>query len=388
MQRSKGTKRGSKEEQQGIPECAVCGKQFPRGIVDLNRHVNAATLQHLFAENESPSYPFGCTKCGLHFTKDEHLTCHHQFSSCGLRGIGSNGADAIPAEKGSQDLDDGAQKSTFGSPSATNEEFLLDVGDSNRTLECMVCGKIFPRGPVDLQRHATAVTLKHLVASKRSSAFPNGCSKCGLWFTTEEHLNSHELHSTCNVDMIWPENAHSTAGLRAVSRAEVERQKLIPQSPVPVKTASSQSTASIKTSDSSNKSTNKIEIPLAESVTLSPLNTRKRSIRPNAHKGDLVGSPSMSTNIATEVDEATSMNSPKDSIDSKKRLHAAIREDLSHARQKRAKIIVPEERQAFFAIVSLLVEPRSVPLGNKVTDENFEEYIPVEHIPLLNKLKR
>eukprot|EP01033_Poteriospumella_lacustris_P001090 gene1090-793_t len=71
----------------------------------------------------------------------------------------------------------------------------------------------------------------------------------------------------------------------------------------------------------------------------------------------------------------------------RKRLEDAIREDLSQAREKELKIIIPEDRQAFFAIVSLLIEPKSVPVDKQVTEENFEEFIPEEHRPLVARLK-
>lgn len=143
-----GNRNRSRSGSTVVIECAVCGKLFPRGLVDLNRHVNATTLQHLFSEIKSSSFPFGCEKCGLFFTKEEHLTCHNQFSSCGLGGISSGAHEEIyhVDTMDTIDEDHGLRGSIEISP---------DSADVNRTLECMVCGKLFPRGPVDLQRHAT-----------------------------------------------------------------------------------------------------------------------------------------------------------------------------------------------------------------------------------------
>lgn len=138
----------TKENHNPVIECAVCGKQFPRGLVDLSRHVNAATLQHLFANCQSASFPFGCENCGLHFTKEEHLTCHNQFSSCGLGGLGTT----LHTDESNLS---GETRDVNGDESSAKIDDLLMQDDSNRTLECMVCGKLFPRGPVDLQRHAT-----------------------------------------------------------------------------------------------------------------------------------------------------------------------------------------------------------------------------------------
>ncbi len=65
-------------------------------------------------------------------------------------------------------------------------------------MECMICGKLFPRGPVDLARHSTAVTLKHLFQEKKSSFYNCGpCIKCGLHFTTDEHFKMHKNESSC-----------------------------------------------------------------------------------------------------------------------------------------------------------------------------------------------
>ena len=68
---------------------------------------------------------------------------------------------------------------------------------TSKTLECMVCGKTFSRGPVDLARHQTAVTLKHLVSTTTSSQFSFGCRKCNIYFTSKEHLSLHRAQSSC-----------------------------------------------------------------------------------------------------------------------------------------------------------------------------------------------
>ena len=67
-----------------------------------------------------------------------------------------------------------------------------------RVTECLICGKLFPRGPIDLVRHGAAVTLKHVFSDKKSASFPFGCKKCSTYFTSKEHLEMHGTKSRCN----------------------------------------------------------------------------------------------------------------------------------------------------------------------------------------------
>jgi hypothetical protein len=68
----------------------------------------------------------------------------------------------------------------------------------DKITECLICGKLFPRGPIDLARHGAAVTLKHIFTEKKSNSFPLGCKKCNTYFSTKEHLEMHSLRSRCN----------------------------------------------------------------------------------------------------------------------------------------------------------------------------------------------
>ncbi len=131
-------------------ECMVCGKEFPRGPNDLARHSAASTLQHLVSPSLTDLFPHECTKCGLCFTLDDHLNMHKEYSSCGrvvTRSTKSVGAPKTPTPK---------SVPTEPSESASNN------GDfEDRTLECMICGKLFPRGPVDLARHAQGLIISN-----------------------------------------------------------------------------------------------------------------------------------------------------------------------------------------------------------------------------------
>lgn len=161
-------------------ECPVCGKHFPRGLLDLTRHVNAITLQHLFSRKESDQFTYGCVKCGLYFTKKEHFDMHNSQTSCsrekgskykfykddadsnGENGVVDNislSPSMLHGHMEYEETDDGSQVDQFVHNDNSADD-LLEETDSlkrndNRMMECMVCGKLFPRGPIDLHRHAT-----------------------------------------------------------------------------------------------------------------------------------------------------------------------------------------------------------------------------------------
>lgn len=83
-----------------------------------------------------------------------------------------------------------------GSKSVQKDED--DSKYDDRITECLICGKLFPRGPIDLARHGAAVTLKHIFSEKKSNSFPLGCKKCNTYFSSKEHLEMHSLKSRCN----------------------------------------------------------------------------------------------------------------------------------------------------------------------------------------------
>lgn len=175
------------------------------------------------------------------------------------------------------------------------------------------------------------MTLKHLVSSKRSSAFPFGCNRCGLWLTTAEHLRSHEINSTCNPNMIWPDNAHSMAGLRAISREEAARQHQLLRSP----------TLQLP-------NPNESQDFQGETSAQTPLGARKRTIKRRFGDADspyFTSPPTSSTshhpNLESPEGKFLIREEPMDPA-KRQRLEDAIREDLSQAREKELKIIIPE----------------------------------------------
>jgi hypothetical protein len=55
---------------------------------------------------------------------------------------------------------------------------------------------------------------------------------------------------------------------------------------------------------------------------------------------------------------------------------------------KRNKVMVPQDRKAFYAIATLLIDPNLVPAdGEKLQAKNFEQYIPEDKKVILERLK-
>ena len=74
--------------------------------------------------------------------------------------------------------------------SAKNFRSMENAAD--KSLSCPVCGKNFPRGAVDLDRHCSAKTLSHFAASQKiTGLFTFKCS-CNIYFTSEAHLELHK----------------------------------------------------------------------------------------------------------------------------------------------------------------------------------------------------
>jgi len=56
-------------------------------------------------------------------------------------------------------------------------------------------------------------------------------------------------------------------------------------------------------------------------------------------------------------------------------------------RAKRAKLLVPDDRKAFFAIVSLMIDFNTVPADIKLSHENWCNYLPREKVDYIDRLK-
>lgn len=115
----------------------------------------------------------------------------------------------------------------------SEEHFDLGIKMSDsKTLECMVCGKTFSRGPVDLARHQTAITLKHLVSTTSSAQFSFGCRKCNIYFTSKDHLSLHRSQSSCGRPSSKPVVVTSTSAIVRPKPVKEEPTTVKSESPV------------------------------------------------------------------------------------------------------------------------------------------------------------
>jgi hypothetical protein len=219
-------------------ECLVCGKCFPRYPNDLERHIQATTLKHFFSNKLSSTFRFGCLACQTFFTTAAHLSLHEVQSSCASdRKDGAIQKNKkIDKEDNNNDnnnntsnanLSDGEETifSKFSKTSKISKKSVesIKITKQDRTVECMVCGKLFHRGPIDLARHGAAITLKHVFANEKSDNFSFECEKkCGFFFTNEDHAIMHAKYSTCNPDVVMAtrSNHHKNNNLSSALTSE------------------------------------------------------------------------------------------------------------------------------------------------------------------------
>lgn len=133
--------------------CLVCGKKFPRGVLDLARHITAVTLQHLASSRAKSDYDFHCAECNLYFKVKEHLDMHME-SVC--PGSSKSKVKAPLSAPLPTPTTQNKSKSVQIKPEADSAaEAGEATAEEEKTMECVVCGKLFPRGPIDLARHQT-----------------------------------------------------------------------------------------------------------------------------------------------------------------------------------------------------------------------------------------
>lgn len=199
----------------------------------------------------------------------------------------------------------------------------------DKTVECMVCGKVFARGTVDLQRHQSAPSLAHLQAARRTLACTEPCTRCGLFFSSEEHLASHQEFSTCNPLVSRP--------ALDVNEQTTGQDALLPHhSPGPA------------TDPSPGVSTG-----CNRSIT-------GRVIRP----------PRAVATVALSLSEEAGTGVVK-----------------KEERVRRSRMLVPDDRKAFFSLASLLIDPALIPAGTKLGADNLMGFIPPEKMVVLDSLK-
>lgn len=242
---------------------------------------------------------------------------------------------------------------------------LMRDGEKDRSLTCLVCGKSFPRGGVDLERHSSAKTLNHWVTTKKMSPrFLLQCT-CGIWFCCEEHIQLHRLNICMDTG---------------------PHEKILP---IPVDTSSGKKKAT-------GKSGTPKEIFSEPQQILDGKNEMKGGI------GRLVG------RTPDKIGGGGSGRSHNMSEDQQRHVHKLVAQErnfkptfqergvkrgLEDAREpnhgvgKRMKLVMPEDRKAFFAVTSLLVNPNIALKAVTITTTNFDDFIPVKHRTLLYRLK-
>jgi len=350
--------------------CLVCGKKFPRGPLDLARHSTAVTLRHLTSKKQMTGYAFNCAKCSLFFTSKQHLDLHKQTACIGK----TKAAPTPPASASAPSAPASAPSSVPASaaklkPTPKLEKPLKEMkssdedGDSfdgdghDRTLECMVCGKLFPRGPIDLARHATAITLKHLTHTRQTQAFPHGCRKCTLHFATLEHLELHVEQSSCSAEMVWPPSI--APGTKCVTKAEAAA----------LEVAAEGARALGESSEMW------IDVDGSEQGGADSYGSGSGKKAGESSKAKIDNKPS-----------SFSSSGGSSAGGSSKSIYVAGGDDFQ-PRSKKARLLVPQERKAFFSVVSLLLDPTEVPEHVRLTESTYEAYVPARHKKLLNSMK-
>lgn len=215
---------------------------------------------------------------------------------------------------------------------------LVREGDEDKSLTCMVCGKFFPRGGVDLERHCSAPTLLHYCATKAMPQFQIQCS-CGLCFANNSQMQLHKLRICVNTGphaKIMPVPVVVSREIKAARLKKKEK----------TKDGKKETKASI-----SKNSSSKAQTKSAEGVPMAP-----------AGGGDTTSAQGRGVKRDLEYDGSVVVG-------------------------KRMKVIIPEDRKAFFAVVSLLVDPKMMPAESSITTSNFDEFIPARHHSLVKRLK-
>jgi len=335
-------------------ECLICGKIFARGIVDLQRHQAAVTLKHIFHHKKTAAFLHGCEKCHVWFGTEEHLASHKVDSSCNPNkppyvdsAVARTLAEAQKEENNRKADVSGLSPAEGNSSSSSNVE-----GEwIPKILECMVCGKFFPRGIVDLTRHSHAPTLQHMFSSKKTKVFSVSCTRegCDLWFTCSEHRDSHMEKSTCNVAVV-----------AALQKAALAAANSIVEDTAPGK----------RERDKISKAAN-IAAGKARAAS-----TKMAKEHEQALFGGVRGRVEDDFVAATHDSKAFSRRERTESTSS----------DYM-PRSKRSRVLVPDDRKAFFSVASLMIDVSKVPMGTKLSTENFETFIDPAKLPALQRLK-
>lgn len=186
-----------------------------------------------------------------------------------------------------------------------------------------------------------AITLKHLVARKKSSSFNFGCARCGLFFTSQEHLTMHDAYTTCNPTLVWPHYAESMSGLRAIPKSQLSE---VPPPPPPSMTPTMASNT--PGSVSGRKSFG--SVPPTGAPGSSPYHTKRKESF-SKHNEDFIFTPLTGSGRVTRAhshqfdfpSQQTPANGNNGAAVTGKRKRQLMTIDYENIRSKRTKYILP-----------------------------------------------
>ena len=383
---SKG-RRSSVSSTEEALECLVCGKLFHRGQLDLARHAASKTLQHLYAKTKSAEFSFKCNKCKTYFTTSAHLTMHSTHSSCGVSkrpgrqaaivaaaSIASSGAarKTTTLWVSSSSLKTGAsepvapQRTTSNSLSRIKDRSLSPKQLKQQLKQQQQQQQNSKGNKGELNNKGVAKTSKNSVqeqeqglgsGSKRSDQ--KGVVKSEKKLVTKIKQSKHDKIAAGGSSEVELSMMGSRKEERMSIDKSAERDKdrdLPHHNPTP---SSSNSDAFIESSSSSSSS-----------------KQDKEKVSDKDNKG---------------VDKETERKQAMEARASKKRELAAIAADEALKKRKemkRSKVMIPQDRKAYFAVATLLIDQSLIPKdGEKLTILNFEQYVPADKLSVLEKLK-
>ena len=206
----------SKRKSEDPHDCIVCGKIF-RGISDLRRHQLGPSIRHLSSNRGNDEFQFQCHECEWYFNTEDNLILHQSLSPNRFHGMHKleisprryqyqlfidDNDTPISSPQNPICLEINSEPITSDSIKSDQKKFSTDKND--RTVECLVCGKLFDRGMKDLLRHIAARTLQHHYNIKKIDDCIIPCNRCHYYFQSELHLEMHQLYTSCNPNYVKP----------------------------------------------------------------------------------------------------------------------------------------------------------------------------------------
>ena len=363
-------------------ECLVCGKLFHRGQLDLARHAASKTLQHLYAKTKSAEFSFKCNKCKTYFTTSAHLTMHSKHSSCGAsKRPGRQAAIAAAANIASTGA---ARKTTtlWVSSSSLKTGPSESAAPQRTTSNSLSRSRDKPLSPKQLkQQQQNSKGNKAEPNNKAAKASKNtdqgeelgsgpkrgdqkGVVKSEKKLVAKVKQSKHDKVAGGSVVALPVPGSRREERMSIDKSAEKDKDRDPPhQDPSPRSGSSSGGALSASSSSSSSKQDK----------------DKDKGAEKGAEKDNKV------------VDKEKERKQAMEDRASKKRALAAIAADEALKKRKemkRSKVMIPQDRKAYFAVGTLLIDQSLIPKdGEKLTVLNFEQYVPADKLAVLEKLK-